>query len=109
MNITKKSLLEALEKDISAPLEKKERCKKIWETMPVLKGIETKDGFRVWCPYCRVIHTHGFGEGTRSPHCGTKSRWRDIFGEEQEYYVESFTNKELKAMGLEIKKGGRRK
>lgn len=30
---------------------------------------ETKKACRILCPLCGRIHTHGYGEGQRAPHC----------------------------------------
>ncbi len=46
------------------------------EDIPIVK-VELRDdvlgGLKFWCPFCRVYHLHGRGEGHRAPHCSTRA------------------------------------
>ena len=98
-SITPKSLLKAIEEDDSIPEFNKELARKRINSRPILKGNIVNDQFRVWCPYCKVIHVHTKEVGSRCPHCA-EDRWKDIFGKDCEYFIEPFTNEELEALGF---------
>ncbi len=36
---------------------------------PVLLGHKTPTGIAVWCPFCKLYHQHGVGDGHRAAHC----------------------------------------
>jgi len=99
VSITQQSLLKSIEENDSIPEFRKEIARKRISSRPVLKGCIVDNEFRVWCPYCKRIHVHTKEVGSRCPHC-VGNLWKDIFGEECEYYIEPFTNKELEALGL---------
>ena len=63
--------------------------------LPVLKGMEFRGLFRVWCPFCGKFHTHGLGSGHRAAHCPVKNN------PVQNYVIQEFSKKELALMGLQ--------
>jgi len=50
--------------------------------MPVLLALRCNEGWKVWCPFCRVWHFHSEGDGVRVAHCFDGSPWAD-----KKYYV----------------------
>ena len=43
--------------------------KKEYKDTPVLIAFRKNEHFVIWCPYCRIWHTHGIGDGYRIAHC----------------------------------------
>jgi len=76
-------------------------------SIPVLKGFIVGEQIAVWCPYCRNFHWHGLADGVRAmnhhrvAHCCDQidsRRGKSPF-KEHGYYIEPFTETELKELG----------
>ncbi len=75
---------------------------------PVLRGVKYKlrngeTGLRVWCPFCRRWHEHGWIEGERRPshrvaNCPPESPFY-----ERGYLVAPFTQAEIKEIVADVK------
>lgn len=73
---------------------------------PLLKGFVNKEGklIRVWCPFCKRFHIHGWSEGEsmthRVSHCIDPSIGkRDSVNsplEDTGYLIAKFSNKDLR-------------
>lgn len=84
----------------------------IMDKVPLLKGFIVKAAaghalIRVWCPFCKCVHTHGWPADNdnrsgnwlgshRVAHCHVKSSPFKRGG----YYVKPFTKKEMIAFGV---------
>ena len=67
------------------------------ELLPVLKGFVRNRLIRVWCPYCRVYHTHRYdkhtGEGHRVAHCSGRTPFSELG-----YYIMEYPKDEVSTL-----------
>lgn len=61
---------------------------------PVLQAFERNQygHLSVWCPYCKIFHNHGAGEGHRIAHCNSDSPFK-----ETGYIIKKIVYKETKS------------
>ena len=50
--------------------------------MPIIKCQRWRSGLMFYCKYCKKTHKHGFGNGSRSPHCSEETPYT-----ETDYYL----------------------
>ena len=64
------------------------------KTVPVLKGFVSGKFIHVWCPYCKLYHTHGYesdiGEGNRAAHCPVNTPFS-----KSGYYIKAYSETEV--------------
>lgn len=62
------------------------------------------DGMKFWCPYCKMWHLHGMGNGHRTAHCcdtnGSRSFEKPFY--EHGYIIKMIPKKELRQIRKEI-------
>lgn len=52
--------------------------------LPIIYCDEWRSGLKFYCPFCKTIHKHGFGNGWRVPHC---TDWDNPFWKLGQYCI----------------------